>query len=229
MKHRMLLLAATCLSTAALASAALAETVATAATDLNMRAGPGPQYEIVGLIKGNDTATVQGCIEGSLWCRVSYEGKQGWAYSRYLSAPISGETVVISERPTAVPVIEYERPAQAAGATGGATGGAVTGAIAGAIIAGPLGAAVGGATGALAGGATGVVAGGVTPPPAARTYVIENPVDQVYLDGEVVVGATLPPAVELRPVPDSEFDYAYVNRVPVLVQRGERRIVYVYR
>jgi hypothetical protein len=40
---------------------------------------------------------------------------------------------------------------------------------------------------------------------------------------------SLPADVALQPVPDYEYQYAYVNRVPVLVQPQTRRIVYIYR
>ena len=62
-----------------------------------------------------------------------------------------------------------------------------------------------------------------------RAYVIEHPARPIYLNGEVVVGAGLPESVDLQPVPDSEYNYAYVNREPVLVQPRTRRIVYIYR
>jgi hypothetical protein len=35
--------------------------------------------------------------------------------------------------------------------------------------------------------------------------------------------------VQLRPVPDYNYRYVYVNRQPVLVDPASRRIVYVYR
>lgn len=57
------------------------------------------------------------------------------------------------------------------------------------------------------------------------TYVGENPAIQVYLDGEVVVGATLPEVVPLTPLPDSGYSYAYVNGVPVLVDPAGRQVV----
>ena len=53
--------------------------------------------------------------------------------------------------------------------------------------------------------------------------------DPVYLEGEVVVGAGLPETVQLRPVPDYEYNYVYVNGQPVLVEPQSRRIVYVVR
>jgi hypothetical protein len=62
-----------------------------------------------------------------------------------------------------------------------------------------------------------------------RTYVTSNQVDPVYLDGEVVVGASLPETVQLREIPDYEYRYVYVNGQPVLVEPQSRRIVYVMR
>ena len=60
--------------------------------------------------------------------------------------------------------------------------------------------------------------------------MVGNPVDPVYLQGEVVVGAGLPETVQLRPVPDyGTYRYVYVNGQPVLVDPASRRIVYVYR
>ena len=106
------------------------------------------------------------------------------------------------------------------------TGGA-TGAIAGAIIGGPIGAVVGGVAGAAIGG----TAEGVASPPNEKvvTYVRTNKMEPVYLDGEVVVGASLPETVVLNEVPDYEYRYVYVNGQPVLVEPQTRRIVYVVR
>ena len=61
------------------------------------------------------------------------------------------------------------------------------------------------------------------------TYVRTNPVDQIYLDGEVVVGAGIPETVQLSEVPESEYYYAYVNGLPVLVEKEQRRVVYIVR
>jgi hypothetical protein len=80
--------------------------------------------------------------------------------------------------------------------------------------------------GATAGGATGAAA---EPPAEVRTFVTSNRVDPVYLEGEVVVGASLPETVVLREIPDYEYRYVNVNNQPVLVEPGTRRIVYVMR
>jgi hypothetical protein len=99
--------------------------------------------------------------------------------------------------------------------------------VAGALIAGPVGAAVGGAAGLATGGTIEAIT--EPPPPPVRQYVVSNPVDPVYLEGEVVVGAGVPDTVELRPVPDYQYRYVDINGQPVLVDPQTRRIVYVVR
>lgn len=203
----------------ALASLAFAQFSAVATTDLNVRSGPGPQYEVIGSIGASQATTVNGCLQGSKWCQVSHNGTTGWAYSEYLTGTFGGEQIVISAVPSTVevPEVDYEQTAST-NATVGAAGGAITGAL----IAGPIGAAIGGVAGAAAGAV-------ITPPENVRTYVVENRTDPVYLEGEVVVGAGLPDTVALREVPDYEYRYYYVNGQPVLVDPATRRIVYVYR
>ena len=70
----------------------------------------------------------------------------------------------------------------------------------------------------------------IAPPPATvRSYVVEHPVDPVYLNGEVVSGAGLPSDVALAPIPGYQYQYAYVNNQPVLVEPQTRRVEYIYR
>lgn len=191
-------------------TAVLAQTVAQATTDLNIRSGPGPEYAVIGAIQRNDQATILACIRDSLWCQVNYGGRQGWVYSQYLARDMSDRTVVITEQraQAGIPTVRYEPMVRYETREVTTTGGPI---------------------GAVADGVTGVVSGALDPPREVDTYVESNPVDPVYLDGEVAVGATLPETVELRPVPDYEYRYVYVNRQPVLVEPRTRRIVYVYR
>ena len=214
MRTRLTLLAGAAAAAMVVSGAAWAQTPATATADLNVRVGPGPQYEVVGVIPANQQTTVQGCIEGSKWCMVSHEGKEGWAYSDYLMADVSGTPVVVAERwaDVGVPVVTFDA---------GANAGVATGAIAGALIGGPVGAVAGGVIG-------GAVGAALTPPETALAYVRSNRLDPIYLDGEVVIGASLPETVVLRPIPDYEYHYVYINGVPVLVNQ-QRQIVYVVR
>lgn len=211
---------------ASLSNPVLAQTSVTATTDLNVRAGPGPQYPVTGVIGTGQAAQLNGCLENSKWCQVTTAAGNGWAYSDYLTGDVGGSMVVLSERSPQSGVAVLPPPVDAGGSDAGAVAGGVTGAVAGAIIGGPIGAAVGGIAGAAAGGATGNL---IDPPQRVQEYVTTNEVEPVYLDGEVVVGASLPDTVTLREIPDYEYRYIYVNGQPVLVDSGTRQIVYIVR
>lgn len=198
-----------------MASAAFAETIATAYTDLNLRSGPGPMYNIVSVIPMNDAVVVEGCTEGANWCKVTHGETQGWAAGNYLVTPVA---LSYAEPQLVVNTVTYTAETDEAAKVG-----LVSGVIAGAMIAGPVGAVVGGIIGGTAGSVVDEI------DPKVVTYVQTNPVEPVYLDGEVVVGAGLPEVVALYPVPESAYSYVYVNGVPVLVETPTRRIVYIVR
>jgi len=201
------------------ASAAYADTSASAVTDLNLRAGPGPQQNVVGVIPAEGNVNVHGCLAETSWCKVSFNGTEGWAYGDYLSASLDGEQLMIAPNRDRIEVntVTYEDSNADDVAAGGAVGGVI-----GAIAGGPVGAAAG----AVAGGALG---GATDPGEETVVYVRENPVEPVYLEGEVVTGAQLPEAVTLNTVPQSDYRYAYVNGVPVVVDPAERRVVHIVR
>ncbi len=95
---------------------AQSQTIATANTAVNIRSGPGPEHPIIGGIRANRRATIIGCVEGSMWCQVSYRGIQGWAYSQYMTLnPGTTREVVVTERaplaPAMVPAVTYRAPA----------------------------------------------------------------------------------------------------------------------
>lgn len=214
------------LSTAAvaitIAAPAMAE-MATTTTDLNLRAGPSSREPVIGRIAGGATVNIDGCVNNGRWCKVVMANGEGWVSSRFLSGDFAAGGVIVSEQPTAS--IRPARPASP-GTTAGIVTGTAAGAITGAVIGGPAGAAIGGAAGMIAGGTTGAV---LDPPTHVRTYVRSNRMDPVRLEGEYVVGSTLPRQVELREIPDYEYRYVYLNDRPVLVDPGSRRIVYVVR
>ena len=210
----------------AMTGAAFAQSAVVVTTDLNVRAGPGPEHEVVGVLGAGQSTSLNGCLEASKWCIVAFDGGEGWVYSDYLTGDFGGTQVVVTERPANSGVRIVEAPADVDGGATGAITGGVTGAIAGAIDGGPAGAAVGGGAGFVAGGAAGQA---IDPPERVRTYVTANQVEPVFLDGEVVVGASLPETVVLRDIPDYEYRYVHVNNQPVLVEPSTRRIVYVMR
>ena len=200
---------------------ALAASSAQAVTDLNLRAGPGPQFEILTVIDAKDDTAVEGCLDESNWCKVSYEGNSGWAYGDYLSGNLSGEsyTPIIAEDTTVeVGTVTYENEDHDEAIVG--TG--AVGAVAGGLLGGPPGAVAG----AILGGATG---GAVEPETETISYVRTNQTDPVYVNGEVVAGVVVPESVELNTIPNSDYTYAYLNNVPVLVDAENRTVVHIVR
>jgi uncharacterized protein YraI len=54
-------------------------------TNLNLRTGPGTNYQSLGAIPNGARVDVRGCTSGYGWCQVDYAGRFGWASSRYLA------------------------------------------------------------------------------------------------------------------------------------------------
>jgi uncharacterized protein YraI len=192
----------------AFAGVAAADTMVSATTDLNVRAGPGPEYQVIGFLGAGQQAPLTGCLKDSRWCTVSTANGEGWVYSDYLAAEEQGQRVVITRRPAgiAVPDVTYSGPAAPVDTT-------VTSAI----------------VGPEDDMATDDTVGTIEPPSEVRTYVIDHRMDPVYLNGEVVVGAGLPDNVELSDIPDYQYRYVDVIGQPVLVDPQTRRIVYIVR
>jgi uncharacterized protein YraI len=65
---------------------------ASATTDLNIRSGPGPEYQVIGVIPSGAPVDVLGCT-GS-WCQVNYAGRAGFASGSYLSGDARAAVVV---------------------------------------------------------------------------------------------------------------------------------------
>lgn len=194
---------------ALLASVAVAsaETPVRATTDLNVRAGPGPQYPVIGVIAAGEAAVLSGCVRDTIWCAIDEAGKPGFVHSGYLTADMGGNSIVLAQRPADFEVVYVDPPAE----------GSIE--------------VLDGSTGSIRGELIGRVedVDMIDPPDTVRTYISSNRLDPVYLDGEVVVGAGLPDTVQLVDVPDYDYEYVYVNGQPVLVEPESRRIVYVYR
>lgn len=82
-------LAAAFIGTLAAPTAALAQD-AIVTMDLNMRAGPSPEFPVVDVLPGNTPVDIHGCLAGYSWCDVSTESGRGWVYSAYLSYAAEG-------------------------------------------------------------------------------------------------------------------------------------------
>lgn len=88
-------------------------------TDLDVRAGPGPEYPIVGVIGIDREATMLGCDDVSGWCEVDGGGVVGWVDSDYLAS--AEADVFINEGPVAGDVYVNEGPVD--GMVSGSIGG----------------------------------------------------------------------------------------------------------
>ncbi|CAM5429415.1 hypothetical protein MAUB1S_07268 [Mycolicibacterium aubagnense] len=195
---RTLLLSAIAGTLVAMSGAAWADTLVSADRDLNMRAGPGSRYPVVGVLAAGQTAVLDGCLQGSKWCAVGNADNRAWINSDYVTSEFSGRRVVLTERPVDSGVTVIETPGVVMDDEPS------TGSIIqddGADM--PL------------------------PPMEVRSYVSTNAVDPIYIQDEVRTGATLPDAVVLREVPGYDYRYAYVNGEPVIVSPSSRHIVYV--
>lgn len=228
------------LPSSALAQAAMTGT-ATVVTDLNLRVGPGPGYYVVTTIPTASSITVYGCVQDLSWCDVDWNGTRGWVYATYISyggtvaAPLAAPMPLPQVTAGLPPVVTYDGEAYFTqnyqtqpfynnrGELLAAAGGIGAGATIGALIAGPIGAAIGAGIGAAVGAA-------IVVPDTVVTYIQTQPQPQpVYLTGEVVIGAALPPTVTLMPIPDYAYSYASVNGQLVLVDPSTRAIVHIMR
>ncbi|MCI9864821.1 DUF1236 domain-containing protein [Rhizobium skierniewicense] len=184
---------------ALLAGYANAAMVATTASDLSVRSGPGEDYPEVGLATRGSDAVLDGCIDGSAWCRVEVNGLRGWANADYLNVMYEGAPVILRERRSdiKVPVVTYEKTSnvQSEPNPGDPNLGRV---------------------------------GEVNPPEQVMTYIDQHPGETITYDGDVVVGTTVPAGAQMVAVPDYEYSYVRINDRAVLVEPSTRRVVYVY-
>lgn len=188
----------------ALGVPAFAQATANATVDLNIRAGAGPAYEVVGVIPAGEEVEVAGCLDPATWCEVTLGDTTGWASGGYLTAIVETTPVVIYENADAagITTVTYDPTLPDGTVT-------LNGEV---IAADPTG-----ETTSLE------IADG------AITYLNDNPVEPIYLNGEVVVGAGLPETVVLTPIPENPMAYANVNGQIVMVEPETRRVAYILR
>lgn len=191
---------------ALIATPAAAITAHSPTGHLNVRSGPGVHYAVVGQLQANVPADITGCISDFTWCSVASGALTGWCSAEYLVTSAGGTptNLKVSGANLGIPVV-------VAPATG-----------AGAVATPPVGAMVPVPT------TVGLVPT-LLPPPAVVSYVTAQPVSPVLVDGEVMVGAALPAAVPVYPIPASPYVFSYVNGQRVLVEPSARRVVYIVR
>jgi uncharacterized protein YraI len=67
------------------ATSTAAASSALVTTDLNLRASPDTRYRPITVLPAGAIVDLRGCVRSYAWCRVSWRGYDGWAYSRYLA------------------------------------------------------------------------------------------------------------------------------------------------
>ena len=63
--HSKLLVSAAAGALLALTGAAFAQSAVVATTDLNVRAGPGPQHQVIGVLGAGQSANLDGCLQSN--------------------------------------------------------------------------------------------------------------------------------------------------------------------
>lgn len=201
MRNVLKLAAGTALATVLMAAPAFAVDGYSTA-HLNLRTGPGTQYPVVGVMEYNVRSQITGCLADYSWCSITVAGLSGWASADYLVTDEGGQILKISQSgsSTGIPIVAAaDVTAIVAPATVG-------------VVVGPAG---------------NVAA--IVPEPAVVQYISATPVPVVHVEGELVVGAVVPAAVQLYQIPNSTYVYAMINQVPVVVDPAARTIVYIHR
>jgi uncharacterized protein YraI len=186
---------------ALLASPALAVPAVFSPTGhLNVRSGPGFQYPVVAQMPANTRFPVTGCIQDYSWCSVVVGNVSGWASAPYLVTDAGGKptNLQVSGAQLGIPIV-------------------VPAAVGAVVATPPVGVMV----------PTPALVEPIIPAPEVISYVTQQAVQPVLVNGEVMIGATLPAEVPVYPVPASPYVYSYVNGQRVLVEPAARRIVYV--
>ncbi|MEZ2223923.1 SH3 domain-containing protein [Rhizobium sp. RCC_161_2] len=108
MRHK--LLAAITL-TALVALPAIAEAAEGFATaNVNMRSGPSTQYPAVTMIPVGAPLEINGCLNETPWCDVSFVGGRGWVAGRYIQASYQSRRIYVGPqyyRPLGIPTITF--------------------------------------------------------------------------------------------------------------------------
>ena len=141
---------------------------------LNVRSGPGFQYGVVAQMPANTRFPVTGCIQDYSWCSVVVGNVTGWASAPYLVTDAGGKptNLQVSGAQLGIPIVVP-------------TPGAVV------VATPPVGALV----------PTPALVEPILPAPEVLSYVTQQVVQPVLVDGEVMVGASLPAAVPVYPDP----------------------------
>jgi uncharacterized protein YraI len=93
-----LALASLSLASLSLAFPALAQAADAYVTgNVNLRAGPDPDYPLIDQIPAGTEVSVQGCTDGWEWCDVIVFGDRGWVAGNYIEYEYQDQPVLVPE------------------------------------------------------------------------------------------------------------------------------------
>lgn len=70
---------------------------------MNVRAGPGTFYDVIGQLFPGDVRTALGISPGREWIQISFDNGIGWVYASYVSIS-GGEPPIVEPPPTPTPL-----------------------------------------------------------------------------------------------------------------------------
>ena len=161
-----------------------------------MRSGPGFQYPVVNQISANVPVEITGCVSDYSWCSVALPGgATGWASAPYLVTKAAGQpkNMSVVGAQLGIPVVVPANTGRTLSPRPRV----------GAMV--PVAPTVG-------------VVAPIVPPPNVVTFVTQQTVTPVIVNGEVMIGAALPAAAPTYDIPASDYDFAYINGQRVLVE-----------
>jgi uncharacterized protein YraI len=106
--RKFLLFSAAAIAIAA-AGYAHADTLATTIAPANVRAGPSSQDDVIATLGSGETVDVIGCVQRGRWCRIAFDGGEGFISSRRLSGDLGG-TVILTDRSVGTRLRVVESP-----------------------------------------------------------------------------------------------------------------------
>ncbi len=63
---------------------------AEATSSVNVRSGPGTEFDVVDTLYDGENVEVVECTASETWCRITHSGPDGWVSRSYLDAPSNG-------------------------------------------------------------------------------------------------------------------------------------------
>lgn len=69
---------------------AAAQSLARVTASVNLRAGPGTNYEVLATVPSGASVSVYSCNSGYSWCDIDYAGLRGYVAGKYLTSGVQG-------------------------------------------------------------------------------------------------------------------------------------------